>query len=74
MIKNSYKKTIMYDYIKKCGSVSVAKICKELNIDNTTISKGTASEEKISKVFNELLKQNINNLIEVLKNYESTIL
>ena len=68
------KKQLMCNYIKNYSNTSISKICKELNIDNTTISKGTASEEKISKVFNELLKQNINNLIEVLKNYESTIL
>ena len=73
MIKNSYKKIIMYDYIKKCGSVSVAKICKDLNIDNTTISKGTASEEKFEKVFKYLLKNEINNIIEVLENETSLL-
>lgn len=71
-MKNNKK--IMHDYIKKCSSISVAKICKNSGIDATTISKGTASEEKIKEVYYFLLRENLNNLIEVLKNYESTIL
>ena len=67
------KKQLMYNYIKNYSNTSISKICKELNVDNTTISKGTASEEKIEKVFKYLVKNEINNIIEVLENETSLL-
>lgn len=67
------KKQLMYNYIKNYSNTSISKICKELNIDNTTISKGTASEEKFEKVFKYLIKNEINNIIEVLENETSLL-
>lgn len=52
------------NFIKEFSKISISKICKENKIDNTSISKCKASDEKTEKVYNELK----NKLIKLLLN------
>lgn len=45
------------DYIKAFQEIKFTKICKELNLDRTNVSKGLASTEAIKKVKEEIEKR-----------------
>lgn len=62
------------NFIKGFSSISVNKICKELNISRANLVAGRLSADVTDKVYKMLVVEFTNMINEVLKNEQNDIL